>query len=113
MSLNEWVPIGKNSDSVIDTFGVEIIGALITSVELAGESKLLAGETTKIYVAQQEAGAKKIIADAEAYTITATGDAKATALAAGISAMKAGATMGDSLYGKTPSQKQVKALVTP
>ena len=87
MELNEHAPIGETSDSIVDVYGVKIIGAHILEVELAGESKKIAGATTAIYVAEQTAGATKIAADADAYGIRAKGNAEADARKATIGAV--------------------------
>lgn len=82
MGLNEHAPIGEDSDSIVDVYGVQIIGAHILDVELAGESKKVAAETTAIYVAEQRAKATEVTKDAEAYGIRAIGNAEANAISA-------------------------------
>lgn len=82
MGLNEHAPIGEDSDSIVDVYGVKIIGAHILDVELAGESKKVAAETTAIYVAEQRAKATEVTKDAEAYGIRAVGKAEADAISA-------------------------------
>lgn len=77
MELNKHAPIGEDSDSIIDAFGVKIVGAQIMSLELSGDSKKLAEATTKVYVAQQEAGSTRVKADAKAYEIREEGRASA------------------------------------
>ncbi len=80
MSLNEHAPIGADTDSIVDAFGVEIIGAVIMSIELSGDSKDILKATTAIYEAEQAAEAKKIAANAMAFEIKAKGDADAHAI---------------------------------
>lgn len=80
MSLNAHAPIGADTDSIIDAFGVEIVGAVIMSVELAGASKEIAKETTAIYVAEQKAKATIVAAEAKAKEIKMIGDAEAHAI---------------------------------
>ncbi len=82
MGLNAHAPIGADTDSIIDAFGVEIVGAVIMSVELAGDSKKIAEKTTAIYVAEQEAKAKITDAEATAKKIKLIGDAEAHAIKA-------------------------------
>lgn len=79
MSLNAHAPIGAETDSVIDAFGVEIVGAVIMSVELAGDSKKIAEATTAIYVAEQKAKATIVVAEAKAKEIELIGKAEANA----------------------------------
>lgn len=89
MGLNRHAPIGETSDSIIDAFGVKIVGAQILSVELAGDDKKeLAGATTSAYVAQEKAIGMKKITDAEAYDIAEKGRAEAGAIEAKIEAIK-------------------------
>lgn len=80
MSLNLHAPIGADTDSIIDAFGVEIVGAVIMSVELAGDSKKIAEATTAIYVAEQKAKATIVAAEARAKEIVKIGDAEAHAM---------------------------------
>lgn len=82
MELNEHAPIGETSDSIVDVYGVKIVGAHILDVVLAGESKNIAAATTAIYVAEQEAQARQVNVDAEAYGIRAKGNAEADAIKA-------------------------------
>lgn len=80
MSLNAHAPIGADTDSIIDAFGVEIVGAVIMSVDLAGASKEIAKETTAIYVAEQKAKATIVAAEAKSKEIKMIGDAEAHAM---------------------------------
>ncbi|OIO30872.1 hypothetical protein AUJ77_01425 [Candidatus Nomurabacteria bacterium CG1_02_43_90] len=77
MKFNKRAPIGEEADGITDYLGIEIKGAYILEVELAGESKKIADETTAIYVAEQRGKATKINEDAKAYGIRAEGIAKA------------------------------------
>lgn len=79
MKLNKHASIGEDADSIIDAFGVKIVGAQIMSVELSAESKRLAEVTTEVFAAQEKAKSAKISADAAAYTIREKGRAEADA----------------------------------
>lgn len=79
MKLNEFAHIGEKSDSILNTVGVKIVGAMIKTVELAGASKNIAEATTAAYVAEQNAKSTRIAADAKAYEIEAAGTATANA----------------------------------
>lgn len=84
MKLNVHAPIGDNEDdSIIDAYGVKIIGAQILRIDIAGDKDgSLVKATTEAYRKQQEAIGMREIADAEAYKIEKTGDANAKAIRA-------------------------------
>lgn len=75
--LNKYAPVGGPTDNVLTKFGVRIVGAQVTTVDLSGASKELAAATTAGYVAQKEAEAIKLKADGEAYAIREKGQAEA------------------------------------
>lgn len=77
MKLNKHAPIGEDSDSIIDAFGVKIVGAQIMSVELSGDSKKLAEVTTEVFTAQEKAKGIEVLTDAKAYEIREKGRAEA------------------------------------
>lgn len=71
MKLNVHAPIGDNiDDSIIDAYGVKIIGAQILRIDIAGDKDgTLAKATTEAYRKQQEAIGMRQIVDADAYGI--------------------------------------------
>ncbi len=83
MKLNDSAQIGAESDTFKSAFGVEIVGAQIFSVNLAGDkSGKLAEATTNLYVQQQEKLGKMELTKAAVYDITEKGNAEALAITA-------------------------------